>query len=121
MMLRSCVLLALLVVAHGAVAKTEEKGNPVQKVIGLLERMQSKIEEEGKTEAAAYDKFACFCKDQADDKLYAITKGNEKIARLTAAIEHLEAEIAETASAISQAKTDIENVETQMENEQAQR
>ena len=34
----------------------------------LLSRIQTTIENEGKEEAKAYDKFACFCKEQADEK-----------------------------------------------------
>merc|ERR1719456_1047811 len=86
------------------------------KVIGLLERMQSQIEEEGKAEAAAYDKFACFCKDQADEKLYNIRKGNEKIAELTAAIENLEAEISQLDTETATAASDIADQTATMEN-----
>merc|ERR1719409_2648227 len=87
--------LALLLVAANA---ANTKVNPVQKVISLLEKMEAEVQEEGKAEAAAYDKFACFCKDTADNKLYAITKGHEKVAVLTAAIENLESEIADLAA-----------------------
>ena len=85
-MSRILITLALLAVAaHGA----QQKVNPVQKVISLLEKMQTETQEEGKAEAAAYDKFACFCKDTADAKLHSITKGKEHIATLTAEIEAL--------------------------------
>ena len=66
---------------------------PVEKVTELLVKLAAKIEEEGQAEAVAYDKFACFCKEQADDKLYAITKSDEKIKKLDAKIEALAAEI----------------------------
>merc|ERR1719456_696901 len=49
--------------------------------------------EEGKAEAAAYDKFACFCKEQADEKLYSITKKGEQIALLDAEIKSLTADV----------------------------
>merc|ERR1719453_2150985 len=62
----------LLCVALGAV--TQQRVNPVEKVTALLEKLQAEVEEEGKSEAAAYDKFACFCKEQADNKQYAIEK-----------------------------------------------
>merc|ERR1719274_407449 len=86
----------LLGVAHGA--STVQKVNPVQKVIELIEKMQSEVQEEGKAEAAAYDKFACFCKDTADAKLHSITKGHEKVATLSAAIEELAPSISALAS-----------------------
>merc|ERR1719487_3174914 len=76
-------------------AHDRARTTPVEKVIQLLEKFSAQIQEEGKAEAAAYDKFACFCKEQADEKLYSITKAREKISMLTAHIESLEAEIAE--------------------------
>jgi len=67
--------------------------NPVAGVVKLLEKLQAKIMEEGKAEAAAYDKFACFCKEQADDKQYSITKKAARIDELAASIKKLEAGI----------------------------
>ena len=54
--------------------------------------MQTNIENEGKEEAKAYDKYACFCKEQATGKQYAIEKANELEERLTAEIEAAESE-----------------------------
>ena len=66
--------------------------NPMQSVVNLLEKLKKQTQEEGKAEAAAYDKFACFCKEQADNKLYAITKANKKIGHLVAEIKMLTAQ-----------------------------
>jgi len=65
---------------------------PMQSVVNLLEKLKKQTQEEGKTEAVAYDKFACFCKEQADNKFYAITKANKKIGHLTAEIKMLTAQ-----------------------------
>merc|ERR1719428_2229458 len=67
--------------------------NPVAGVVKLLSKLQAKIMEEGKAEAAAYDKFACFCKEQADDKHYSINKKAARIGELAASIKKLEAGI----------------------------
>merc|ERR1719473_2132660 len=74
--------------------------------------------EEGKAEAAAYDKFACFCKEQADEKLYSITKKGEKIALLTAEIKALQGDITKLDQAISTLNTDIDALKTTCEEEQ---
>ena len=39
---------------------------PVEKVTELLKQLSADLEKEGKAEAAQYDKFSCFCKEQAD-------------------------------------------------------
>ena len=67
----------------------------------MLKGLQAKVAEEGKKEAAAYDKFACFCKEQADEKLYAIEKSDALIAKLTEEIKSLDADIAELNGDIS--------------------
>jgi cell fate (sporulation/competence/biofilm development) regulator YmcA (YheA/YmcA/DUF963 family) len=55
--------------------------------------LSAKVTAEGQKEAAAYDKYACFCKEQADEKLYAIEKSEAKIKDLKAEIEELETAI----------------------------
>jgi len=71
----------------------EDAVTPVEKVMDLLKKLSTQIEEEGKKEAAEYDKFACFCKEQADEKQYAIEKSEEKISTLDAKITQLSADI----------------------------
>merc|ERR1719487_2656925 len=89
-------MIALLLVAVGCVqgaVRSKQDITPVQSVINLLEKLEKQTMEEGKAEADAYDKFACFCKEQADEKLYSITKADEKISLLTALIKSLTGEI----------------------------
>merc|ERR1719331_2739584 len=74
--------------------------------------------EEGKAEAAAYDKFACFCKEQADEKLYSITKKGEKIALLTAEVKSLTADITSLNQQIASMNSDIDTLKTTCETEQ---
>jgi len=93
----------------------------VEKVIDLLTELQKSTEEQGKVEAAAYDKYACFCKEQADEKLYMIEKSEKKIAKLDAKIEELEADITELSAAISDLATKIEKLHSEIEEAQAAR
>merc|ERR1719236_116085 len=78
----------------------EQKVTPVEKVIALLTKLEAEVQAEGKKEAAAYDKFACFAKEQADNKFYAITKSEKKIATQKAEIKKLAAEITDLHSQI---------------------
>jgi chromosome segregation ATPase len=76
-------------------ARVVHKVTPVEKVITLMEKLKEESAAEGQQEAKDYDEFACFCKEQADNKFYAITKSNKKIAEMDSKIKLLEAEIAE--------------------------
>merc|ERR1719364_307348 len=111
MALRSCLctLVCLFVVSQGA------KVTPMDKVIGLLKDLSAKVAAEGKKEAAAYDKYACFYKEQADEKLYAIEKSEAKIADLKAEIKQLDADIAELNSEISDLSKKISKLESEID------
>jgi len=89
------LLLTIFFTIASAVEASNVKATPIEKVTKLLQGLQAKITEEGKKEAAAYDKFACFCKEQADEKLYSIEKSTGKIDKLAAQIKGLDADIAE--------------------------
>jgi len=114
------ICLVALGVAHGA-TRSQEKITPIQSVINLLEKLEKQTMEEGKAEAAAYDKFACFCKEQADEKLYSITKADEKISLLTAEIKTLTGDITMLGKEISTLNTEIDDLKKTCENEQKDR
>jgi len=96
--MRAAALFLMLVGSSQAAVsgiRGAQKVTPVEKVIELIKKLQGQIEEEAKTEATQYDKYACFCKEQSDDKRYAIEKSNKKIKKLAARIGELDAEIAD--------------------------
>merc|ERR1719440_1573359 len=103
------MLLAFAVSTQGA------KVTPMEKVIGLLKDLSAKVAKEGKEEAAAYDKYACFCKEQADGKLYAIEKSQKKIKRLTAEIDELDSFISTTDAAIGKLAQRISGLDAEIE------
>jgi len=108
--LRPCLCIFLCLAAADAAKVT-----PMEKVIGLLKDLSAKVAAEGKEEAAAYDKFACFCKEQADEKLYAIEKSEAKIADLKAEIKALDGEIAELNGQIADLSKTISNLENEID------
>jgi outer membrane murein-binding lipoprotein Lpp len=71
------------------------KVTPIEKVMELMKKLSAQITAEGKKEAEQYDKYACFCKEQADEKLYNIEKSEKIIKKQTAKISKLETEISE--------------------------
>merc|ERR1719262_577750 len=114
----SLVLLTLLAVQSAGI---KQKVTPVEKVISLLEKLKGETAAEGKDEAASYDKFACFCKEQADNKLYAITKSEDLIKQQTAKIKLLASEIDELNAAISDLKKKKAKLEGEQKEAQAAR
>jgi hypothetical protein len=108
-----CLFLVLSVVsasdAHGK-QKQASKVTPIEKVMELLKNLQKEVEAEAIAEATAYDKYACFCKEQASEKLYMIEKSTKKIAHLESKIAQLESDIAELNADIKDLATEIERL-----------
>lgn len=70
----------------------EDAGNPIRKVVTMMEKMGKKIEEEGKHEEDLYDKFKCYCKKTMSE-LEASIQQQEYNPVTPADIEGREAEI----------------------------
>merc|ERR1719235_1461016 len=103
--MRTCILFGLVLAAQGT------KVTPMEKVITLLKDLSAKVAAEGKKEAEQYDKYACFCKEQASDKLYAIEKSSAKIKKLDAVIEDLDGDINALNTDISELSKKISELE----------
>lgn len=101
------VLSLVLYQAQAAVVTT----TPIARVVSLLGKLEAQIENEGKKEAAEYDKYACFCKEQVDKTLYNIEKSKEKIEVLTEDIKKLTAEIEDLDEDIKDLKATIKEKE----------
>merc|ERR1712045_1012240 len=95
--------------------RATHKVTPVQKVIELLKKLSVQVEADGKKEAAQYDKFSCFCKEQADDKLYAIEKSTAKIEELDAELADLKALIADLDNEIATLTKKISKITAKVE------
>jgi len=74
----------LLCVLAGIAASAEV--TPIEKVITLLQDLQKDVESDSKDEAAAYDKFACFCKDTTSKKVDSVNKQHDTINAMSADI-----------------------------------
>jgi len=81
--------------------------NPVRKVVTLLQKMQSKVAEEGETAQALYDKFMCYCKTGGGD--------------LAASISAAEAKIPELASALKEATSKKQQLDADLKSHNADR
>ena len=87
------LLWCLAATTVAAADQGRSSATPVAKVIQLLKKLSAQVSEEGTREAAGYDKYACFCKEQSSDKEYIIEKSRLQIETLTAQIEALDADI----------------------------
>merc|ERR1719408_596683 len=104
-----------------ATAATGDDVTPVEKVIIMMEDMQTAVVTEGKAEAKTYDKFACFCKDMTNEKTEAIKSGQDAVETLTADIEELTAKREKLDAEIAELLEKIAKVEKEMEVAKAQR
>merc|ERR1719504_36314 len=114
MLLRACFCGILLSGVGARVTgslRESQKVTPVEKVIELLKKLSAKTAEEGKAEAKQYDDFSCFCKEQADEKLYNIETSTVKLEKLAAKISELEGEIPQLNSQIADLSTEISTFE----------
>merc|ERR1719326_1940449 len=89
--------------------------------------MKSETEAEGKSEAATYDEFACFCKDTTLDKSTSVTDGQDNIESLSASISEKTAtrnekidEIATRKKRQEELATTLEETKVRLEKERAE-
>jgi hypothetical protein len=104
-----------------AKAAKEAKMAAVNKVITMLEDLSAQVLAEGEKEAAAYNKFACFCKDTTQEKSDAITKGEDDKSDLTARIESLSEKRDDLDEKIEQLTDDIATAEKELAEATAER
>jgi len=68
------------------------KVRPITKVVNLLKDMSAKIQEEAKTDEVTFDKLACWCETNDNEKTQAIKQSTRRIESLESAISGLAAE-----------------------------
>merc|ERR1719333_2102012 len=93
----------------------------VEKVVTMLEDLQTQVVVEGKAEAKTYDKFACFCKDMTAEKTDAINAGTDKSADLSALIEQLTNDRSVADDDINELNKQIDNLDKSMKENKEKR
>jgi len=107
--------------ASAAEVARQAKMAAVKKVTAMLEGLKSQVLEEGESEAATYNKFACFCKDTSAEKTAAIKKGDDDKNDLTATIKDLQNKRDKLDATIKELLSDIETAEEDMKKANAER
>eukprot|EP00440_Ansanella_granifera_P075767 gb/GFBE01082220.1/.p1 GENE.gb/GFBE01082220.1/~~gb/GFBE01082220.1/.p1 ORF type:complete len:679 (+),score=276.57 gb/GFBE01082220.1/:1-2037(+) len=107
----------------GALVAYEEdasNGNPIRKVVAMMEKMAKKIEAEGEKEADLYDKFECYCKKTAAE-LETSIKEQETGPITQADIDSKEAEITSLEQEVATLKADRVEEEQSLKSAESQR
>merc|ERR1719161_1575849 len=104
----------------GAALAVEEEGTPLEKVVTMLEDLQTEVLVEGQAEAKTYDKFACFCKDMTEEKTEFIQDNTDWLAELEAEIagqftkrEQHDLKIQEVADVIAEKEKEMKAADNQ--------
>ncbi|CAJ1361731.1 unnamed protein product [Effrenium voratum] len=86
------VLIGQLLASHGVVLQEAAlRGNPVKKVIEMLETMQRKVKSEAAEKEKAFNKYICYCKSTT-------TTLNSQLAQAEQALPQLQSRVQEVAA-----------------------
>merc|ERR1719428_2710837 len=78
----SSILVLITLLAGVALPSARAEDGPVDKVVKLLETLQSDLENDEKAEQAVYDKYACWCEETTARKVIDIKDVNDAVRRL---------------------------------------
>merc|ERR1719313_96988 len=115
------ICLRVVVLALSAAVARSADVSPVEKVVQMMEDLQTEVITEGKKEATTYDKFACFCKDTQSEKTTAITEAEDTISSLTASINQLTSDRDDLDADIAEYNAKIELTVKEMKEATAER
>merc|ERR1719428_2242562 len=85
----------------------KEHKTPLERVIGLLEKMRAELVAEADKEAEMYDKMVCWCETNEKEKKKAIADAEALEKELSAEIEERAAKFGNQATTIEQLKAQI--------------
>jgi len=119
MAVRRVITAALLAAAtlDGAQGASQQAGNvmnPIRKVVGLLQAMQTKVTAEGEKEKALYEKFMCYCKTGGGDLSASISAADTKVPAVQSEIEASEGKFTQAKADLKQAQVDRSAAEAAM-------
>merc|ERR1719454_949424 len=95
--------------------------NPIRRVVSMLQMMAKKVDAEGKTEKALFDKFMCWCETGGTELEASIKAAEEKIPQLESQIKELGAAIEQLVADLKQHKKDRAEAEEAVANGEALR
>jgi len=110
------LVLALVaaVVPVTAVAKQMEEGNPIRKVVSMLQDMQKELETEADTEKEVFEKAMCMCDAGKKELSHVISVSNSDIEQYTSKVESETAGKKKLESDLAAHKADLEDTENSL-------
>jgi len=97
------------------------RGNPIRRVVSMLQMMQGKVEAEGKTEKDLFEKFECYCKTGEASLAKEIQEGEARMPQLRSESEETNSLFAQTKNTKLQKKTDLQDAKDALSKGQALR
>jgi len=80
------IVVGLLSGAQAFAVQESSQANPIRRVVNLLQAMETKVADQGKIEADLFDKFMCYCKTGVADLTAGIDAAEDKMPRVTSAL-----------------------------------
>jgi len=87
----------------------QNRMNPIRRVVNMLQMMQKKVEQEGKTETDLFDKFMCYCKNGLDSLRKDVADGEEKLPQLRSEYDESSSLRTQTKEKHKQRKQDLQD------------
>jgi len=109
------VLLASDAVAPVIGAGSHHRGNPVRKVISMMNMMAKKIEGEGKKAEEMYDAFMCYCNDGDESLKKSVEEAEDKVPQLESSLKEATAGHAQLQEDLKQHKADVKDAKEAVE------
>jgi len=98
--------LLLLLVCPAMMHATQERANPIRKVVTMLQNMQKSVSDEGEKQAELFEKFMCYCKNGRSTLETSIADAKNKIENFEATVGEKIAKKKQTEADLAQHKTD---------------
>ena len=108
------VVVAAVPAARATSMEMEGRGNPIRKVVNMLQHMQGKITEEGKKAEELHEAFMCYCKTGQGELSKSIEDAQTKIPALESGVEEAKSKTAQLEKDLEAHKADREAAEKSM-------
>merc|ERR1719428_2325592 len=108
-----CLIVCVMLLAPTLAELAESEGNPMRKIINLLQEMRKQVEADGEKRQEIFDKFMCYCETNT-------AKTQKNIEDQTASIDSLKSTIEELSGSNEQLKAEITEISEELaEDEEA--